>query len=83
MIAYGWENRDFYKKWMGKDYPGVIDELKGPMLNSASPQSSLAPQLVDLFRKMLLPDTMYMDRIKRHYAMFRRKIDGNRKTRAR
>src|SRR5713226_9502095 len=52
-ITYGWEKRDFYKKWMGDDDPVVIDTLKGPALNLASPQSPVAPQLLDLFGKVL------------------------------
>ncbi len=73
VIAYGWESRDYYAKWFGRDDPDVITELMGPALNLASPQSSLAPALLELFRKILLPDTAYIDRIKRHYTMFREK----------
>jgi hypothetical protein len=75
VIAYGWESREYYVKWMGEDDPYVIDELKGPALNLASPQSSLSQALLELFKKVLLPDTAYIDRIKRHYTIFRENID--------
>ncbi len=78
MIAYGWESRDFYVKWMGDDDPYVIDELRGPALNLASPQSSLAPAVLEMFRSVLLPDTAYIERVQRHYAMFREKVDRRR-----
>ena len=41
VVAYGWESRDFYAKWMHDDDPDVIDELQGPILNLASPNSQL------------------------------------------
>ncbi len=76
VIAWGWEEREFYAKWMGDNSPNVIDELKGPALNLASPQSNLAPALLELFREVLLQDITYVERVKRHYAMFRKAIDG-------
>jgi hypothetical protein len=75
VIAYGWEDRAYYFKWMGVDDPRIIDDLKGPVLNLASPQSSLAPAVLALFEEVLLPDAAYIDRVKRHYAMFRQHID--------
>jgi hypothetical protein len=77
VISWGWEGRDFYVKWMGDDDPIIINDLIGPALNLASPQSNLASPLLDLFCKVLLKDTAYIERIKRHYVMFRQKIDNN------
>jgi hypothetical protein len=76
VITWGWEKREFYAKWMGDDDPHIIRDLMGPALNLASPQSNYAPALLDLFRNVLLKDAAYVDRIKRHYAMFRQKIDN-------
>jgi hypothetical protein len=75
VIAYGWESREFYAKWMGDDSPEVIEEVKGPSLNIMSPQSNLAPALLELVKEVLLQDKLYVDRIKVHYRMFREKID--------
>jgi len=80
VIAWGWEERNFYAKWMGDNDPNVIDGLKGPALNLASPQSNLAPALLVLFREVLLQDIAYVERVKRHYTMFREKIEGKPKT---
>jgi len=82
VIAWGWEEKEFYVKWLGDNDPIVIEELKGPALNLASSQSNLAPALLDLFRKVLFQDTPYLERVKRHYAMFREKIDGKHKSTA-
>ncbi len=63
VIAYGWENRDFYVKWMGDDEPLVTDSLHGASLNMTSPQSDLAPAILELFKKVLLQDRAYIERI--------------------
>ena len=82
VIAWGWEKPEFYIKWMGDNDPLIIRNLIGPALNLASPQSDDAPALLDLFRNVLLKDTVFVDRIKRHYAMFREKIDNKPRTAA-
>jgi hypothetical protein len=76
VIAWGWESLKFYRKWAPYDPdPELVQELKGPVLNMGSPQSVYAPALLDLCREVLLADPQYVERIKRHYAMFREKID--------
>jgi len=82
VIAWGWEDITFYAKWMGEKDPCIINDLKGPALNLASPQSDLAPELLNLLRKVLLPDTSYVERVKRHYAMFRETVDNDNKAKA-
>jgi len=76
VIAYGWESPAFYAKWMGDNDPQSIQSLHGPCLNLGSPESATAPAILKLFRDVLLQDAAYVDRIKRHYQMFRGKIDG-------
>ena len=79
VIAYGWESREFYSRWMRSGDPQDIAMLQGPILNLCSPQSALAPAILDLFQTTLLPDRDYMDRVKRHYGMFRALIDRSHK----
>ena len=72
VIAYGWEKASFYRKWYkygaSKEQ---IAELMGPVLNMASSQSPHAPAILNLFTVVLLRDTDYIERIKRHYKLFR------------
>jgi hypothetical protein len=75
VIAYGWESRGFYAKWMRSNDKRDMDELQGPALNLLSPQSKIAPALLDLFKDVLLHDRAYIDRIKEHYRIFRAEID--------
>ena len=75
VIAYGWESLEFYAEWMKDDDPEIINELKGPVLNLASPQSNIAPILLDMIQKVVLEDQIYIQRIKTHYRIFRHHID--------
>jgi len=81
VVCYGWENRDFYAKWLHDDDPSMIDELRGPVLNLSSPQSKLAPAILEMIEEVVLPDQTYVERVKHHYTMLREKIDGKRLSR--
>ena len=74
VIAYGWESRSFYVNWFGSDDPAIIRELQGPVLNLASPQSPLAPALLKQMG-VILKDGNYVERLKRHYTMYKAAID--------
>ena len=74
VIAYGWESKGFYIRWLGYNDPAVIKELQGPVLNSASRQSQLAPALLKQM-KYILADDNYIERLKRHYKMYKAAID--------
>lgn len=76
VIVWGWEKKGFYVKWMGDSDPHVIKNLMGPVLNLSSPQSKLAPALLKLFREVLLTDNAYVQRVKRHYHMFRETVEN-------
>jgi len=73
-IAFGWESKKFYANWYRPNDPEIIRDLQGPALNFGSPQSELAPALVELVREVL-HDPAYLARIKRHYWMFKEKVD--------
>jgi hypothetical protein len=67
-IGYGWESLDFYRKWGGPASDPI--EIKGPYLDPINPQTKYSPALLDLFR-FLLQSREYVERIQRHYQMFR------------
>ena len=66
---------DFYRRWFKYGDLGDAIELKGPVLNFGSPATKLAPALLELVRNVLLKDPEYVERIKRHYRMFRDAVD--------
>lgn len=84
VIAYGWEDREYYREWFAGDVPGneslleerpnMLDELKGPALNTGSLQSELAPALLEKVESVLEDDD-YVNRIERHYRMFKDAIE--------
>lgn len=80
VVAYGWESRQFYKKWFGYGdllkLDEMVIEMQGPILNPMSPQSKHAPAILELVKTLALTDAAYVDRVKRHYTLFREKIDG-------
>ncbi len=76
VIAWGWESKAFYKKWMHGGSKEDVELLQGPVLNMGSPQTALAPHLLELFKSLLLSDSAYVERVKRHYALFRDVIDS-------
>ncbi|GMU23947.1 MAG: hypothetical protein AMXMBFR13_40240 [Phycisphaerae bacterium] len=76
VIAYGWESPEFYMKWMHKANPEMAARLKGPILNPGSPETVLAPVLLHYAEHVLLRDSAYVERVKRHYELFRAQIDA-------
>jgi hypothetical protein len=75
VVAYGWETPDFYAKWLHDGDPNIVRELIGPSLNIGSPQSEIAPAILELVRE-ILKDKEYVKRIERHYRMVRQAVDG-------
>ncbi len=74
VIAYGWESDEFYAQWAHDSDPDVIGELKGPILNLVSPQSTLAPELLRMVTEVPLRDAAYVERLKRHYRIFQQRV---------
>ena len=73
-VSFGWENAAFYARWLGDNDPVMIKNLQGPILNPGSPQSKIAPNILEL-AKDILQDQNYVTRIKRHYKMFKETVD--------
>jgi len=76
MVNFGWESEKFYEKWFGEKDDSIIKEIKGPCLNRTSPQSQYAPELLQLVKIIVLNDKSYVDRLKRHYKMFKEEMKG-------
>jgi hypothetical protein len=74
VVAWGWESRDFYAKWMGDRDERVLDAVQGPALNLGSPETELATPLLDLVRRLLSVDAEYVVRIREHYRLFRERL---------
>ena len=67
-ISYGWEKRAFYRRWAhSKD----ADDMAGLSLDTLNDQSNLAEYFLGFFRHMVRTDRKYVERLKRHYRMFK------------
>jgi len=88
VIAYGWEDDQYYHEWFGMgtpemdmsevitpemNMPEMIEILKGPALNPTSPQTEVAPAVLEEV-ETVLEDEEYVERIMRHYEMFKESI---------
>jgi hypothetical protein len=70
-INYGWKDKKFYSNFLGDDNPFVSDnELNGPYLDDLNPQSEYASTFLGIFAN-LLKDQRYVDRLERHYNLFK------------
>ena len=80
VIVFGWESKNFYAEWFGADEsylrrdPDLLDRLKGPCLNSCSPQSKYAAEALRAVSETALKDRAYIEVLKRHYKLFKRKV---------
>jgi hypothetical protein len=70
-INYGWENPEYYATWMGdrEDAKG----LSGAMLDPLNPQTQYSLAFLRLFEH-IAQDQAYVDRLKRHYQMFKAEL---------
>jgi hypothetical protein len=71
-ISYGWESADFYRRWSVAGSDPI--EMQGPCLDPLNPQTQYSSALLDLFR-FVLQSTEYVERLKRHYRMFRDSVE--------
>ena len=77
VISWGWEALAFYERWIKYGDKADARDLVGPILDPLSPETELSPHLLDLFKEVLLKDAEYVERVKRHYSMFRGAIETN------
>jgi len=75
VIAYGWESKQFYRKWFKQGTEEDIAMLQGPVLNCGSRQGRQAEAILRLFVDCLLPDAGFIARVQRHYRLFRATVD--------
>jgi hypothetical protein len=75
-ISYGWEELNFYLSWSPHTSMEMATDMKGPILQPLQRQSPYAEKFIELFESKFLIDPAYIDRIKRHYILFKAKLRG-------
>ncbi len=75
-LTFGWEPASFYRKWASFPLSAEdLEELMGPALMRLTPQSPRATEMLE-HERTLLADPVYVERLIRHYRMFREVVDG-------
>jgi hypothetical protein len=67
-ISYGWESVEYYERRIGDKE--TARECQGARLDPLNPQTKHSPALLQLF-KWVLQDEAYVERLKRHYRLFK------------
>lgn len=67
-ISYGWEKPSFYRRWADSKDAG---KMVGAALDPLNDQSVFAEFFLEFFRQMVRTDRKYVERLKRHYKMFK------------
>ena len=76
LIGFGWGDKKHYDKWMRRKITeSMFKELIGPCHYDGQRPSQHADFFLDFFKNTLLNDIKYIERVKRHYLMFKNYID--------
>ena len=68
-ISYGWESKKFYSQWAGGNQS--VADMAGASLDALNAQSTYANAFLSFFNDMIATDRKYVERLKRHYRMFK------------
>lgn len=74
VINFGWESEIFYEKWCGRKDKKMIQELRGPSINSLAPTTDITRKVFEHV-KLTLDNHIYVQRLKQHYEIFREHIE--------
>jgi hypothetical protein len=70
-IGFGWEPLHFYVTWMHGDREGA-EFMRGPIIEPNSPMCGYDQKLLEIFKQTCLSSPAYVDRVRRHYDLFKR-----------
>ncbi len=79
-INYGWESLEFYEQWI-RDKE-TARECYGAALDPLNPQTKYSDTLLRLFNQ-ILQDEAYVERLKRHYQLFKSDLLKKRRSQVR
>lgn len=68
-IGFGWENTKFYKKWAHDK--SLASDLKCPILELGGVSTKYSEKVLVLFKEFMMQDNVFLERLKRHYKMFK------------
>lgn len=73
IFNYGWETKAFYRKWSNRSV--FADGMAGAVIEQFGENGPHSEALFDLFKNVILTDAEYVERLKRHYKLFRSRVE--------
>lgn len=70
-INYGWESPSYYETWT--ENKEDAEAMSGAVLDPLNPQTRYSKAFLNLFH-LMIEDRAYVERLKRHYRMFKREL---------
>lgn len=74
-IGFGWEDLEFYGKWMGDK--SMAKDLKGPILELTGIRTKYSEKGLALFKEFMMNDEVFIERLKKHYKMFKESLSDD------
>ncbi len=71
-IGFGWEDLKFYERWAHDK--SLAPDLKGPILELGGVSTKYSEKILVLFKEFMMQDNTFLDRLKRHYKMFKEEL---------
>lgn len=75
-LGYGWASADYYRSQFSFLTDEEAHQMTGLSLEPMALQSEISTKILALAQENLATDVGYLERIERHYAMFRASIDA-------
>ncbi len=73
-INFGWETEKFYENWYGGYDKEIIGDMKGPCINRLGVYTNITEKMFGHVKK-ILTQKEYVDRLKRHYDIFKEFVE--------
>jgi hypothetical protein len=74
VLFWGWGSKAYYRKWFGGNEININEEIIGPGLDPFNSQSLFSEKILEVFKDTLFKDAAYLQRVKKHYELFRQTL---------
>ena len=78
-IGYGWDRLNYYLEWFNQSDPEIlfsiedplVQGMQGPILELTGYYSEYSERLLRFFKESMLKDQVFVEKLKRHYRLFK------------
>lgn len=72
-IGFGWEDIKFYENFLIDKK--LAKDMKGPILEIGGIRTEYSNDVLELFKEFLINDSIFIERLKKHYIMFKDSLE--------